>query len=233
MKGFALSNGQRKSPPYCQAIRSTFIFNMRDQEGEPLKFLKASYLASSASSDQFPDLSEPEIAFVGRSNVGKSSLINHLTQTKHLAHVSEKPGKTQLIHFFPSTDRKLVFVDLPGYGFAKAPKTKRAEWGDLIQSYLESRKNLALILLLIDLRHLPTKDDIAFAKWAVHFKKRFMAVFTKADKLTESEQKKRIEENTRFLKEAIEGAPFDVLPYSIKEGKGRLLLTKEIEKIVS
>lgn len=193
--------------------------------------LKAFYLTSAANPDQFPKPSLPEIAVVGRSNVGKSSLINHFTQTKNLARTSEKPGKTQLIHFFPLQDEKFILVDLPGYGFAKASKSKRAEWGELIQHYLESRSNLSLILHLIDIRHFPSKEDIAFATWASFFKKPFLVVFTKADKLNPNQQKKRAQENLSFLEESL-GASFNAIPYSIKDQKGRILLIKEIGKII-
>nr|NGX60401.1 putative GTP-binding protein EngB [Chlamydiota bacterium] len=118
---------------------------------------KSCFLTSAAEPSQFPEHAQPEIAFVGRSNVGKSSLLNHFTQSKKLAHVSTKPGKTQLINFF--TFGNLTLVDLPGYGYANVPKKMRDEWGNLIQEYLKSRKNLALVLLLVDLRHPPTKDD--------------------------------------------------------------------------
>ena len=192
---------------------------------------KSCFLTSAAEPSQFPEHAQPEIAFVGRSNVGKSSLLNHFTQSKKLAHVSTKPGKTQLINFF--TFGNLTLVDLPGYGYANVPKKMRDEWGNLIQEYLKSRKNLALVLLLVDLRHPPTKDDLAFAKWATHFKKPYLIVFTKADKLTPNQQKQQAEKNFTLLKEAIGGTPVSHVLYSIKKKEARLALTKEIEKILS
>jgi len=191
--------------------------------------IKSRFLTSAAKPDQFPELSAPEIAFVGRSNVGKSSLLNHFTHSKKLAHISSRPGKTQLINFF-SFGEDCTLVDLPGYGFAKVPKTMREKWGVLIQNYLEKRKNLALILLLVDLRHPPTKDDLAFAKWASHYKKPFIIVFTKADKLKPREQKQMAETNLPLIEEAIGTKPSDLILYSIKDAKGRVMLSKAVEK---
>lgn len=191
----------------------------------------ANFLTSAAKTDQFPELSAPEIAFVGRSNVGKSSLLNHFTQSKKLAHISSKPGKTQLINFF-SFGENCTLVDLPGYGFAKVPKTMREKWGDLIQGYLEKRKNLSLILLLIDLRHPPTKDDLAFAQWASHYNKPFIIVFTKADKLKPREQKQMAEKNIPLIEEAIGKAPTSQILYSIKDAKARVILSKAVEKVL-
>lgn len=196
-----------------------------------MPFLETHFVTSAADPKQFPETTLPEIAVVGRSNVGKSSLINHFTQQKKLAHVSAKPGKTQLINFF-SLKGKGFLVDLPGYGFAKVSKDIREKWGNLIQAYLESRKNLRLLLLLIDLRHPPTKDDLAFAKWAAHFQKPLLIIFTKADKLTTNEQKNQVEKNFGLLKQAIGDTPVSHILYSIKNAKARIPLGKEIEKIL-
>lgn len=189
------------------------------------------FLKSAAKDDQFPEIKLPEIAFVGRSNVGKSSLLNHFTQNKKLAHVSSKPGKTQLINFFNYKDQ-YTLVDLPGYGFAKVSKTTRQKWGELIESYLQNRRNLTLILLLVDLRHPPTQEDLAFAKWAIHFRKKLLIIFTKSDKLSTSEKEKNVRENTSLLKEAIGDKPFRQIPYSIKDPKARIALAKTIEDIL-
>ncbi|MBS0628813.1 MAG: YihA family ribosome biogenesis GTP-binding protein [Verrucomicrobia bacterium] len=192
-------------------------------------FTKAKFILSAAKLEQFPDLKMGEIAIVGRSNVGKSSLINHLTQNRGLAKVSATPGKTQLINFF-TVDEEFVLVDLPGYGFAKVPKGMREEWGTLIQNYLQSRKQLRLILLLCDSRHPPTEEDIAFAKWAIHFKQKLVVVFTKVDKLSQSMVQSSCEKNFALLSEAIGDKPIAYFPYSIKNAKGRLCLIKELEK---
>lgn len=192
-------------------------------------FTKAKFIISAASMKQIPDLKMAEIALVGRSNVGKSSLLNHLTQNKGLARVSATPGKTQLINFF-TVDDSFALVDLPGYGFAKVPKEVRQEWGNLIQDYLQNRKELSLILLLCDSRHPPTEEDIAFAKWATHFKHPLMIVFTKVDKLSPSRVKESCERSFTLLSEAIGVKPIAYFSYSIKDAKGRLSLVKELEK---
>lgn len=170
-----------------------------------------------------------EIAFAGRSNVGKSSLINHLTQKKDLAKVSSTPGKTQLINFF-DIDESFALVDLPGYGFAKISKETREKWGDLIQGYLENRKTLKLIILLIDLRHPPTIEDIAFAKWALHFNKPLLIVFTKSDKLSKNEVISHCQRNFTLLTKEIGDKSVTQVPYSIKDGKARTTLIHEIKK---
>lgn len=194
-------------------------------------FTKAKFLLSAGSRAQFPDLKDSrgnailEIAVVGRSNVGKSSLINHLTQNKNLAHVSSVPGKTKVINFFSIND-SFFLVDLPGYGYAKVAKTVQERWSKLIEEYLENRPQLKLVLLLCDLRHPPTEDDIAFAEWAIHFNKPLMVVFTKADKVTQGGVDNLVEKyislfNVEQMRSAV---------YSIKSGKLRSILINEIKK---
>lgn len=198
-------------------------------------FTKAEFLLSAASSSQFPDLrgedneQVAEIAVVGRSNVGKSSLINHLTRNKGLARTSSTPGKTQLINFF-MIDEKLCLVDLPGYGFANVPKAKREAWGRLVQEYLQNRQSLGLILLLCDLRHAPSKDDIAFIQWAVHFNKPLLVVFTKADKLNPGSIQHQMKKNSTLLLEGLESKNIPHISYSIKDAKTRDLLIRKIEE---
>jgi len=198
-------------------------------------FTKAEFALSAASPEQFPELLNehglelPEIAIVGRSNVGKSSLLNHLTSNKKLARVSSTPGKTQLLNFFIFNE-ELCLVDLPGYGFAKVSKKKRLDWGDLIQKYLHERKSLKLILLLIDSRHPPTRDDIAFAKWALHFNKPLLVVFTKVDKLSKSGASRQIRQNFTLLLDEIDDKPVAQTFYSIKDAKTREILIKKIQE---
>lgn len=176
-----------------------------------------------------------EIAFVGRSNVGKSSLINHLTRKTGLAKTSSTPGKTQHVNFF-LIDDALCLVDLPGYGFAKVAKTKRAGWGDLIESYLADRPQLALIVLLCDIRHPPSEEDISFAQWASTLGHPIVVVFTKADKLLPVHTQLHGERNFTLLLDQLDDKTFeersmiDWTTYSIKEGKGRTILAKIIEK---
>lgn len=167
----------------------------------------------------------PEIALVGRSNVGKSSLINHLLNRKNLAKVSGKPGKTQTINYF-NVDDKLILVDLPGYGYANRPQEMQLKWSAAIDHYLESRKSLSLLILLIDSRRVPTDEDLAIAQWARHRKKPLLLIFTKSDTLDEREKKINEKKALEILPES------DFLYYSIKEAKSRNLLIAKIHGII-
>jgi GTP-binding protein len=129
----------------------------------------------------------PEVAVAGRSNVGKSSLLNHLFQHKGLVKTSSVPGKTQLINFF-NLNEALSFVDLPGYGYAKVPVNLRKQWGPMVKEYLENRPQLKVILFLFDIRRLPTDEDRSFLDWAVHYNKAVILVLTKVDKVTLNEK---------------------------------------------
>ncbi len=157
-----------------------------------IPFTKATFLASSFAPNQFPKLPTPhgkvlpEIALVGRSNVGKSSLINHLLRNSSLARTSATPGKTQSINFF-SIDDALILVDLPGYGYAKVAKKQKASWGPLIESYLKNKSQLKLLLLLIDVRRDVTEEDVAILSWAKYRNLPILVVFTKVDKLNKKE----------------------------------------------
>ena len=151
---------------------------------------------------------------------------------KGLAKISSTPGKTQLINFF-EVDEQLTLVDLPGYGFAKITKKLRGSWSELIDDYLQNRPNLSLILLLVDLRHPPTTDDLAFAKWATHFKKPLFIIFTKADKLGRNARADQVKANLELLQKETGIIQLPHLEYSIKEGKCRDYLVKEIENYES
>lgn len=130
----------------------------------------------------------PEIAVAGRSNVGKSSLLNHLFQAKDLVKTSSTPGKTQALNFF-TLNNEIVFVDLPGYGYAKVPVTVRKKWGPMIQTYLKKRENLKLILFLFDIRRIPNEEDLEFIEWAALNNKALILVITKTDKVKLNEKK--------------------------------------------
>jgi len=129
----------------------------------------------------------PEVAVVGRSNVGKSSLLNTLFATKNLVKTSSTPGKTQALNFF-SFNNEIAFADLPGYGFAKVPLSVKKEWGPMVQAYLEERRTLKLILLLMDIRRTPNEEDLQFLEWAIHTNRAIILVLTKCDKVTQSQQ---------------------------------------------
>ncbi|MBE5812595.1 MAG: YihA family ribosome biogenesis GTP-binding protein [Clostridiales bacterium] len=142
----------------------------------------AEFIISAVKSSQFPSDNLPEIVFVGRSNVGKSSILNALLNRKNLAYVGNTPGKTREINFF-KIDNQLYFVDLPGYSFANMPKEKMAKISGTIDSYLKSRKNIALVVMLVDIRHKPTKDDKLMYDYLINSELDFIIVPTKADKI--------------------------------------------------
>ena len=157
-----------------------------------MKLLSAEFIKSSVSPEQFPADNLPEIAFVGRSNVGKSSLINSLLQRKKLAKVSKTPGKTRALNFFTvrTSDPKLSLlslVDLPGYGYAKVSKATRAQWGPMIEQYLEQRQSLGAVILLIESR-VWTPQDVTTVQWVQSLGCGMIIVLTKADKLRQSER---------------------------------------------
>jgi GTP-binding protein len=156
-----------------------------------LKVNQAEFVISAVGPSQYPMDALPEIALAGRSNVGKSSLINRLIQRKNLARTSSKPGKTQTLNYYRiNTD--LFFVDLPGYGYAKVSKTLREQWGKFIEQYLLEREELALLLLIIDLRHPPSKDDQAMYDWLKHGGVPICVVATKADKIPKGKWQKHL-----------------------------------------
>lgn len=196
---------------------------------------QAKFIASAFTRESFPKLITPsgqpmpEIAIVGRSNVGKSSLINHLLQRK-LAKVSPIPGKTQSINFFCIDDR-IALVDLPGYGYAKAPKQTKDKWSELIDHYLQNRSTLELILILIDSRREPTEEDRAFVEWALFHKKPILFVFTKADKIKEEEKSRKSLAFWEALK--INSSSVHFLHYSIKDPRARIDLIGKLKRMDS
>lgn len=151
-----------------------------------LQIKQSEFITSAVRKDQFPKDNRDEIAFVGRSNVGKSSLINMLTNRRKLARISSTPGKTRLINFF-LINNEFYFVDLPGYGFAKVSKEEVKKWGSMIEGYLKERRQLKKILLLIDSRRIPGEEDIMMFNWIMHYKVPFLIVATKVDKIKKSE----------------------------------------------
>ena len=156
-----------------------------------MKIHQAEYVTSSVKLNQCPEANKPEYAFIGRSNVGKSSLINMLTGRRKLAKVSGAPGKTITINHF-IIDNAWYLVDLPGYGYAKRSKSERAKWQKMIRSYLLNRPNLMTVFLLIDVRHEPQNNDLEFMKWLAVSQIPFTIVFTKADKLKATQTDKNL-----------------------------------------
>lgn len=167
----------------------------------------------------------PEIAVVGRSNVGKSSLLNHLFKNKSLVRVSATPGKTQTINFF-ATDDGLACVDLPGYGYAKAPIATRKQWAPMVQEYLENRETLVLILVLLDIRREPNDEDKALIEWIQYYEKPMLLVLTKVDKVNRQERTANTHKILRELN--LENAHH--VHYSVTENEGREHLISSINK---
>ena len=177
----------------------------------------------------FPENTKPEIAFAGRSNVGKSSLINGLLNRKNLARTSSTPGKTITINFY-EINKEFFFVDLPGYGYAKAARTERAKWGKMIEKYLNNRSNLRSVFLLVDCRIPPTKDDQQMYSWMVSAGFNPVIIATKTDKLSKNQMIRSLGIIRKTLM-----APQDVkiLPFSALKRTGRDEILALIEEIVS
>lgn len=152
--------------------------------------MEAEFIISAASPAQFPPTSFPETAFAGRSNVGKSSMINKLLERKKLVKVGNTPGKTRLINFFKVEDR-LIFADLPGYGYAAVSKAERRSWGKLVEAYFAKRRQLSLCVLLLDIRRIPNEDDMLMLSAMRDSSIKTIAVLTKADKLSNNETAKQ------------------------------------------
>lgn len=152
-----------------------------------MKINKAEFVKSAVQKKMYPDaLTKKEFAFIGRSNVGKSSLINSLTGRKNLARTSKTPGRTQLMNFFLINDN-IYFVDLPGYGFAKVPANVKKNWGNIIETYLSSERE-KIVFLLLDIRRIPSNEDIEMLEWLEHFDIEYYIIFTKNDKVSNNER---------------------------------------------
>lgn len=177
------------------------------------------------NTEEYPPPLAAEIAIVGKSNVGKSSLINSLCNNNKLARISQTPGKTRLINYF-ILNREFYLVDLPGYGFAKAPKTEQQAWGELMEGYLASGRVNHLFLLL-DIRHAPTLEDRQMFKWILYYGVPFTLVATKADKLARSKQQQAANTAAKAL-----GAPPFAIPYSSASGAGREALLARMGQIL-
>ncbi|MDD7184351.1 MAG: ribosome biogenesis GTP-binding protein YihA/YsxC [Oscillospiraceae bacterium] len=156
-----------------------------------MNYSKAEFYASYGKFSQIPPCDRIEIAFAGRSNVGKSTLINKIFNRKNLARVSSVPGKTATINFYSLEN--IYFADLPGYGYAKVSKSEKERWSELIEGYLNSDRDIRLVFSLIDMRHPPTADDIHMINYLIESELPFVIVLTKADKLKKTEREKRME----------------------------------------
>ncbi|HNV56859.1 MAG: YihA family ribosome biogenesis GTP-binding protein [Smithella sp.] len=194
-----------------------------------MKITSAEFVKSAVWPNQYPPATMPEIAFVGRSNVGKSSLINALVGRKSLAKTSNTPGRTQLINFF-TVNSSLFFVDLPGYGFAKVPRSVKKDWGDMIETYLRERRNLALVVFILDVRRDPSADDLSLRDWLDHYRIPYAAILTKADKLSNQQALGR----KKLIEKAMgKGASGNTILFSAKTRKGSEELWQFIERHLS
>ncbi len=194
---------------------------------EEITIIRSEYVTSAVSRATCPEELLPEIVFVGRSNVGKSSLINSLTNRKSLARTSGTPGKTQTINFFKVTlktsediRREVYFVDLPGYGYAKTSKTNRRLWAKFIDEYLSSRRDIKFVCQLIDMRHAPMESDLNSFASLVEKNLPVLVVATKSDKIGKTTRRKHL--NT--IQNALGVAADSILPYSSVKNEGRLEL---------
>jgi GTP-binding protein len=158
----------------------------------------AQFITSAVKPAQYPPPQFPEVAFAGRSNVGKSSLINTLVNRKRLVKTSSTPGRTQLINFFLIND-SLSLVDLPGYGYAKVPLAVKKKWGPMIETYLSTRTSLTAVVLLMDIRRTPREEELRLFDWLAHYGICAVPVLTKADKLSKTKQKKQLQAAVRTL----------------------------------
>jgi GTP-binding protein len=193
-----------------------------------MEITHASYLISSPSVDKCPKADRPEYAFIGRSNVGKSSVINMLTNKKELAKVSSSPGKTQLINHFDivSGDKKKWWlVDLPGYGYAKRSQSMRKSWQKMIEEYIRKRENLVYLFVLIDSRHGPQALDLQFVNQLGEWQIPFALIFTKADKSTVKETANNVNDFLRELLKTWESAPPHFVTSAVKRTGAKQVLT--------
>jgi GTP-binding protein len=192
-----------------------------------LKILSAQFVKSAVEPAHYPVGSLPEVAFAGRSNVGKSSLINSLTQRKGLARTSNAPGCTQLINFF-TINEKISLVDLPGYGFAKVPETVRKNWGPMVEAYLNERHALRLVILVLDIRRDPGEHDLSLFKWFELYRIPCLFVITKIDKVSKQQMLNR----KTIIMNSFGQPATSAIPFSSRTGAGREELWKEIEKYI-
>ena len=188
---------------------------------------KAKFLLSQSKFGGFPQQGMPEIAMAGKSNVGKSSLINSLTRHSKLARTSSEPGKTRLINYY-SINEEFLLVDLPGYGFARAPKSEQEKWSQMIEGYLTGSQQLKHVFHLVDIRHAPTKEDQMMTEYLRHYDIPFTVIATKADKLSKAQRSRSIPVICRTL--VVQ--PWEIMTYSSEDLTGRDVLLDKIDEIL-
>lgn len=194
-----------------------------------MEFINCEMLVAAVRFDQYPPSDLPEIALAGRSNVGKSSLVNTIVNRKNLARTSSTPGKTATINFY-EVEKKYRFVDLPGYGYAKVSKDEKKKWGGMIENYLSKRENLKGVFLLVDARHKPSADDKMMFDWIKTFGYEPIVVATKLDKLKKSEIEKNLTEIYEFLELDYDSV---LIPFSAEKRIGRDEVLDAVDMILS
>lgn len=194
-----------------------------------MKITTAEFIKSAVWPPQYPPATMPEIAFVGRSNVGKSSLINTLVGRKNLAKTSNTPGRTQLINFF-TINEKISFVDLPGYGFAKVSRSVKKDWGDMMEAYLRERQSLCLVVFILDIRRDPSEDDLSLRDWLEHYRIPYLYILTKTDKLSNNQVIARGRVIEKALKTKTDKKP---ILFSAKTQKGKIDIWEFLENHLS
>ena len=198
---------------------------LRGKSFSRMKVTTADFLKSAFKEADWPRDPKPEIAFLGRSNVGKSSLINSLLAVRGLARTSSTPGRTQSLNFFEINDQ-FRFVDFPGFGYARVPREIKSSWGEMATSYLAKRRQLVLSIHIVDSRHEPTKQDLQLHEWLDESDKPRLIVATKSDKLSNNELRKNLEHIARVLNDD------SVMAYSAKSGRGRNELWRAIKSAI-
>lgn len=193
-----------------------------------MKIKQAEFVGVFVDVNQLPADQLPEVAIVGRSNVGKSSLINRLANRKNLAKSSSTPGKTRTINYY-CFNKSWYLVDLPGYGFAKVAQSEKARWAKMVEKYLANRKTLRGVILLVDIRHSPSQEDRMMKDWLEHHQIPYMVVATKADKLSRSARQKNLAMIRKELELPIEQQP---LAFSAASGEGKEELLQSLEEIM-
>jgi GTP-binding protein len=188
----------------------------------------AEFITSAVKPQHYPPPDYPEIAFAGRSNVGKSSLINKLVNRKRLVKTSNTPGRTQLINFF-RINGQVSFVDLPGYGYARVPMAVKKQWGPMIETYLSSRPNLKGVLLIVDIRRVPGQEEHDLIEWLDHHRRPYRIAVTKADKLSRNKQVRPL----RVIAERFACPRQDLLLFSAKTGLGLEALWQALDEMIT
>ncbi len=197
-----------------------------------MEIKKAAFFTSMKRAEDYPGDGKPEIAFAGKSNVGKSSLINYMTNNSKLAYVSKQPGKTRLVNYFLMNDR-FYLVDLPGYGYARVSKSEKESWSQMMEQYFSVAKDLKALVILVDIRHKPTQDDLQMIEWAAHYHVPFLVAATKADKVAKSKRYHSAVQMAKHIEEALDlDAEFLIVPVSASGKVGKEKILDYIEKMI-